>query len=266
MSDWCLSKTCSVARAVSESTASIPKQHERPGPVDRLGDGRVLLEIEGSQRPDDPRHLVGELVADTGDLGEHDGAFALEGRVVEVEEQATPLQSLGEIAGVVGGEEHERDLSGADRPELGDRDLVVGKDLEQERLGLDLETVYLVDEEHDGVGGADGLEEGPGQAGIPRRRGPPRATPIRGVVPLRRLRLPVRPGCATTASCSSTRRGPWPRRGPRSTAVGSALRPRKLAVDLASSVLPVPAGPSTRMGLASRSARYTTPARPSSAM
>ena len=34
------------------------------------------------------------------------------------------------------------------------------------------------------------------------------------------------PGCAGAASCSSTRRAPGPRRGPRSTAAGPARRPR----------------------------------------
>src|SRR6188474_3019677 len=37
------------------------------------------------------------------------------------------------------------------------------------------------------------------------------------------------------------------------------------AIDFASCVLPVPAGPSTRIGLLSLSARYATPAMPSSA-
>ena len=123
----------------------------------------MLLQIERAQRADDPGHLVRELVGDPGHLGEHDRPLALERRVVEVEEQTAPLQGLGELAGVVGGEEDERDLIGPDRPELGDRDLVVREDLQQERLGLDLEAIDLVDEQHDRVARPDGLEQGAGQ-------------------------------------------------------------------------------------------------------
>ncbi len=155
------------------------EEHEGPGPVDGLGDGGVLLEIERAERADDTGDLVGELGGDAGDLGEHDRPLALERGVVEVEEKAAALQGLRQLTGVVGGEEHERYLVGRDGAELGDRDLIVREDLEQERLGLDLETIDLVHEEHDRIGGADRLEQRAGRAGTPRRRGPPRATPIR---------------------------------------------------------------------------------------
>ena len=52
---------------------------------------------------------------------------------------------------------------GRDRAELGDRHLVVGEDLEQQRLGLDLDAVDLVDQQHDRLGGADRLEQRAGQ-------------------------------------------------------------------------------------------------------
>ena len=80
-----------------------------------------------------------------------------------MEVQAAPLQRLGQLTGVVRREEHERDLRGRDRAEFGDRHLVVGEDLEQQRLGLDLDTVDLVDEEDDRVGGGDRLEQRAGQ-------------------------------------------------------------------------------------------------------
>ena len=53
--------------------------------------------------------------------------------------------------------------SADDRAELGDRDLVVGEDLEQQRLGLDLDTVDLVDQQDDRILGADGLEQRTGE-------------------------------------------------------------------------------------------------------
>ena len=48
-------------------------------------------------------------------------------------------------------------------PELGDRHLVLGEDLEQEGLGLQLHPVDLVDQQHHRLGRADGLEQRPGQ-------------------------------------------------------------------------------------------------------
>ena len=131
---------------------------------------------------------------------------------------------------------------GVDRAELGDRHLVLGEDLEQQRLGLDLDPVDLVDQQHDRLVGADGLEQRAGEQEV-----------LGEDVVLDRLPGAVvvcaRPGCAAAASCSSTRRAPWTRRGPRSTAGGSAGRRCISATDLASWVLPVPAGPSTRTGL-----------------
>ena len=48
-------------------------------------------------------------------------------------------------------------------PELRDRDLEVREHLEQQRLGLDLDPVDLVDEQHDRLVGPDRLEQRPGQ-------------------------------------------------------------------------------------------------------
>ena len=94
------------------------------------------------------------LAGDAGHLGEHDLLLPLQRRVVDVEVEAAPLQRLGQLAGVVRREEHERDLLGLDRAQLGDRHLVVGEDLEQQRLGLDLDAVDLVDQQHDRLVGA----------------------------------------------------------------------------------------------------------------
>src|SRR5215510_9181984 len=105
-----------------------PQQQQRAGPVQRLGHRRRLLQLE---------------LAD----GQHDLALAVEVRVVDVEEQAAPLERFGQLAGVVGGEEHQRHLARGDRPQLRDRHLVVGEDLQQQRLGLDLDPVDLVDQQ-----------------------------------------------------------------------------------------------------------------------
>ena len=150
-----------VALAVSASTCSTPSSRRVRAQSMRLGDGRRLLQLELPDRAHDARHLVGERVGDVRHLGEDDLLLALELGVVDVQEEAPALEGLGQLAGVVRREEHERDLLGLDRAELGDRHLVVGEDLEEQGLGLHLHAVDLVDEEHDWFLGRDGLEQGP---------------------------------------------------------------------------------------------------------
>jgi hypothetical protein len=60
---------------------------------------------------------------------------------------AAPAQGVVELARAVRGEDHERALGGPDRPDLGDRHLEVGEELEQERLELVVGAVDLVDEQ-----------------------------------------------------------------------------------------------------------------------
>ena len=61
----------------------------------------------------------------------------------------------------VGRDDDERRLLGAERAELGDRNLEVGEHLQQEPLELLVSAVELVDQQHRGlaVGGFDGLEQ-----------------------------------------------------------------------------------------------------------
>ena len=94
-----------------------------------------------------------------GTRGLDDGPFPLQLRVVDVQVEAAALQGFGQLAGVVGGQEHEWDLTRVDGAELGDGHLVLGQDLEQQRLGLELDPVDLVDQQHHRLGGLDRLEE-----------------------------------------------------------------------------------------------------------
>ena len=229
------------------------EQDQRARPVEGLGDGRCLAQLERAQRAHDAGHLVGQLLADAGHLGAHDLALAVEVRVVDVQVEAAPLERFGQLAGVVGGEEHHGQLRGPHGAELGDRHLVLGEDLEQQRLGLELDAVHLVDEQHHRFGGPDRLEQRPGQQEVLGEDVLLELRPARALRPRPCRARP--PGCAAAACGSSTRRAPWTRRAPRSTAGGSDRAPVSSATDLASCVLPVPAGPSTRTGLASRSAR-----------
>src|SRR4051812_22249006 len=115
------------------------QQQERARPVDRLGNRRMLLQLQRAQRADDARDLVGEMLADARHPREHDLLLTVELGIVDVQEQAAPLERLAQLARVVRREEHERDLCRCHGAELGDRNLVVGEDLQQERLCLHLD-------------------------------------------------------------------------------------------------------------------------------
>ena len=135
------------------------EQHERARPVDGLADARRLLQVELTDAAHDACDLVGEVVGDLGDPSGDDELLALEVGVVDVEVEAATLQRLGQLAGVVRGEEHERDLLGRDGAELGNRHLVLGQDLEQQGFGLDLDAVDFVDQQHHRFVGGDGLQQ-----------------------------------------------------------------------------------------------------------
>lgn len=154
----------------------------------------------------------------------------------------------------------------ANRPELGDRDLLLGEDLEEERLELGVGAVDLVEQEHGRDGALERLEQGAGNEELPveergggrgeplgragaagRRRGLPEELGrehLLGVVPLvERLRL-VEPLVALETDARPSRgsrrargRGPsCPRpRAPRAGAGGPArarARPRAPSADL----------------------------------
>ena len=81
--------------------------------------------------------------------------LVLERRVVEPQVQAAALERLGELARVVGGQQHDRARLGLVEAELGDRELEVAQQLEQHRLELLVGLVDLVDEQDDGLLGGD---------------------------------------------------------------------------------------------------------------
>ena len=80
--------------------------------------------------------------------------LVLERRVVEPQVQAAALERLGQLARVVGGQQHDRVRAGLDAAELGDRELEVREQLEQHRLELLVGLVDLVDQQHDGLSDA----------------------------------------------------------------------------------------------------------------
>ena len=74
-------------------------------------------------------------------------------------EESAPLESVVQLTGAVRREDHGGAPAGADRAELGDRDLEVGEHLEQEGLELLVGAVDLVDQQHDRLVGVDRLEQ-----------------------------------------------------------------------------------------------------------
>jgi hypothetical protein len=61
--------------------------------------------------------------------------------------EAPPLDGVVEVAGPVRGEDDDRWMRGADRPELGDRDAGVREQLQQERLEVVVGPVDLIDQQ-----------------------------------------------------------------------------------------------------------------------
>ena len=83
--------------------------------------------------------------------------------------EAATLEGVVQLAGAVGGQDHQRRLLGPDRADLGDRDLEVGEQLEQERLELVVGAVDLVDEQDRPVAG---VQRRPAAGARRRNRGP----------------------------------------------------------------------------------------------
>src|SRR5215208_6411336 len=130
------------------------QQQQGAGPVDRLGDRRRLLEVQGADHPDHLDQLAGHRVGELRRVQAHDLQLVVARGVVEPEVQAAALERLGQLARVVGGQQHDRPRARLDAPELGDRDLEVREQLEQHRLELLVGLVDLVDEQdHRPLGG-----------------------------------------------------------------------------------------------------------------
>ena len=143
-------------------------------PVQRLADARRLAQVEAAQPLDRAHQLAGELLADLRRLQTHDLQLDVRPRVVELQVQAASLEGLAQLPRAVAREHDDRHRLRLDRPDLRDRHLEVGQELEQEGLELLVRPVDLVDEQHRGCArpaGPEGSGAPPGSS--PRRTRPP---------------------------------------------------------------------------------------------
>src|SRR3954468_18096011 len=132
------------------------EQQQRARPVDRLGDARRLLEVELADELDDLDELARDLLVELGRVQAHDVELVLERRVVEPEVEGAGPEGLGQLAGVVGGQQHDGMGARLDTAELGGGDLEVREDLQEHRLELLVGLVDLVAERGAGVVGGEG--------------------------------------------------------------------------------------------------------------
>src|SRR3954454_19221268 len=139
------------------------EQQQRARPVDRLRDRGRLLEVELADELDELDELARALVVELGRVEAHDLELVLERGVVEPQIQAAALERLGELAGVVGGQQHHGVRARLDAAQLGDGDLEVAEDLEEHRLELLVGLVDLVDQQDDRVRARDGRHQRPSQ-------------------------------------------------------------------------------------------------------
>ena len=83
-----------------------------------------------------------------GSRAQEDARLAVDFGEVEIVVEAAAAERVGQLARAVRGQHDAWDRDGLDRAELGNRDLEVGEELEQERLELLVGAVDLVDQEH----------------------------------------------------------------------------------------------------------------------
>ena len=191
------------------------EQGQRGHPVDRLGDPRRLLQLQGA----DPGHRRGRGDRERLRAARHPAPDDLHGplrrRVVDPVVEAAPLQRVVQVAGAVGGQHHDRRVRRPDRAQLRDGHRGLGEQLEGERLEVVVGPVELVDQQHrrPRAGMLQRGQQRPAQQ-VVRAEQP-------GLVGAAR-RGTRRAGCRAAGGRSSTRRAPRRRRCPRSTAAGPA--------------------------------------------
>src|SRR5436190_2245880 len=126
------------------------QRDQRVAPVDRLGDAGRLEEVERSQPLHEGDDLRGQPLGRARRADAHDLEFPLEVGIVDPVIEAAALQRVVDLARAVARDDDDRRRlgRGLDGAKLGDRQLVLGQDLEQERVERLVGAIELVDQEH----------------------------------------------------------------------------------------------------------------------
>ena len=113
----------------------------------------------------EPGHLPGQPVRRLRHARLNDGDLLFQVRVVDPVVEAAPLQGVMHLPRPVAGDDDEGRPLRADGAELGDADLEVAEQLEQERLELLVGAVDLIDQEdrRNQIAVVDRIEQGPAE-------------------------------------------------------------------------------------------------------
>ena len=226
MSLWYLSRMCRVSLAVARVDRLDAEHHQRARPVEGLGHRGGLAQLERPEGADDAGHLVGQLAVDPGDPGPDDVALAFEVGIVEVQVETPALERLGQLPGVVRGEEDHRHRVARTVPSSG-IDTWYSERISSSRASVSSST-RSTSSTSSTTGSSARMASSSGRV---RRNSSEKMSSSqrfprggrRGLRRARRRRDPTTTWLAwiRAAACgSSTRRAPWTRPGPRSTATG----------------------------------------------
>src|SRR3954453_7840936 len=130
-------------------------------PADGLGGARALDEVELAQPPRRRTDIQREGGLDLRCACPHDLDLAIELGIFDPVIEAPSPQSIMQLASAVGGQHDERRSGRTHRTDLGNGDLEVREQLEQESLELLICAVDLVDEEYSAVARAQRRQERP---------------------------------------------------------------------------------------------------------
>ena len=139
-----------VERVLDDLVAELGRlqQHQHARPVDGLAHRRQLLQIQRADLVDEADHLLAQRLRDAGHAAFDDALLQLLLGEADMQMQAAPLQRVAEIALAVGGQDHGRRRDRGHRAELGNGDLEIAEDFQQQRFELGIRLVDLVDQQH----------------------------------------------------------------------------------------------------------------------
>ena len=107
------------------------KRHKCIGPVERLGDGRFLFQINGPDGLDRFNNLVAQFLLDSRNFQIHDPGFEILVRIINVQVKASSFEGIAHIPVVVGRQDDKGDVYCLACADLGYGDLVITQNFQQ---------------------------------------------------------------------------------------------------------------------------------------